>query len=92
MEPQNVINVIVAILCAVFAITFIVFMVHVIKRLRYLQSENRTIEGELFVTDDGEIYSEFGIEMDDLKQRDTLLLKVHHVKSKEESTNVQQYS
>lgn len=65
----------------VIGIPFIVFMIHVIQRLRYLKSENRTIEGELFVTDEGEIYSEFGIDFEEIKTRDTILLKVHHIKS-----------
>lgn len=83
METKDVINLILLIICAVVALTMIVLAIHVIKRLRYLKSENRTIEGELFVTDDGEMYSEFGIDLEDVKQRDTLLLKVHHIKSKE---------
>lgn len=83
METKDVINLILFIICAAVAITMIVLAIHVIKRLRYLKSENRTIEGELFVTDDGEMYSEFGIDLEDIKQRDTLLLKVHHIKSKE---------
>lgn len=87
MEPKEVMNLVLLVICAAVAITMIVLAIHVIKRLRYLQSENRTIEGELFVTDDGEMYSEFGIDYDEIKQRDTLLLKVHHIKSKEEQTN-----
>lgn len=87
METKDVINLILLIICAVVALTMIVLAIHVIKRLRYLKSENRTIEGELFVTDDGEMYSEFGIDLDDIKQRDTLLLKVHHIKSKEANSH-----
>lgn len=87
MEPKEVMNLILLVICAAVAITMIVLAIHIIKRLRYLQSENRTIEGELFVTDDGEMYSEFGIGLDEINQRDTLLLKVHHIKSKEESPN-----
>ena len=67
----------------VIGVPFTVFVFHVVQRLRDLHNENRTIEGELFVTDDGELYSEFGIDYDDIKQRDTVLLKVHHIKSKE---------
>ena len=84
MELKEVTNLILLVVCVAVAIMMIVLAVHVIKRLRYLQSENRTIEGELFVTDDGELYSEFGIDYDEIKQRDTILLKVHHIKSKEE--------
>lgn len=84
MELKEVTNLILLVVCVAVAIMMIVLAVHVIKRLRYLQSENRTIEGELFVTDDGEMYSEFGIDYDEIKQRDTILLKVHHIKSKEE--------
>lgn len=84
MELKEVTNLILLVVCVAVAIMMIVLAVYVIKRLRYLQSENRTIEGELFVTDDGELYSEFGIDYDEIKQRDTILLKVHHIKSKEE--------
>lgn len=84
MELKEVTNLILLVVCVAVAIMMIVLAVHVIKRLRYLQSENRTIEGELFVTDDGEMYSEFGIDLDEIKQRDTILLKVHRIKSKEE--------
>ena len=87
METKEILNLILLIICAVVALTMIVLAIHVIKRLRYLKSENRTIEGELFVTDDGEMYSEFGIDLDDIKQRDTILLKVHHIKSKGELGN-----
>lgn len=74
-------TIIVLITCMIVGIPFIIFMIHVIQRLRYLKSENRTIEGELYVTDEGEIYSEFGIDFDEIKTRDTILLKVHHIKS-----------
>lgn len=67
----------------IIGVPFTVFVFHTVRRLRDLRNENRTIEGELFVTDDGELYSEFGIDYDDIKQRDTILLKVHHIKSKE---------
>lgn len=67
----------------IIGVPFTVFVFHTVRRLRDLRNENRTIEGELFVTDDGEMYSEFGIDLEDIKQRDTLLLKVHHIKSKE---------
>lgn len=71
----------------VIGVPFTVFVFHTVQRLRDLHNENRTIEGELFVTDDGEMYSEFGIDLDDIKQRDTILLKVHHIKSKEANSH-----
>lgn len=71
----------------VIGVPFTVFVFHTVRRLRDLHNENRTIEGELFVTDDGELYSEFGIDYDAIKQRDTILLKVHHIKSKEGKTD-----
>lgn len=71
----------------IIGVPFTVFVFHTVRRLRDLRNENRTIEGELFVTDDGEMYSEFGIDYDDIKTRDTLLLKVHHIESKGDSTD-----
>lgn len=62
----------------------------VCRRLRELHNTHNVIEGELFVSDSGEIYSQFGIQLDEIVKRDYILLQVHHVNNKkEEKENVQ---
>jgi hypothetical protein len=65
-----------------FALTFVV-AVYVVKRLRYLNKRKEEAIGTLFVSDDGEIFSEFEVPVDNLAQRDYIYLKVHHVKKGE---------
>lgn len=65
-----------------FALTLVV-AVYVVKRLRYLSKRKEEAIGTLFVSDDGEIFSEFEVPVDNLAQRDYIYLKVHHVKKGE---------
>lgn len=65
-----------------FALTLVVAM-HVVKRLRYLSKRKEEAIGTLFVSDDGDIFSEFEVPVDNLAQRDYIYLKVHHVKKGE---------
>lgn len=46
------------------------------------------IEGELFVSETGEMFSEFGIPVDEILNRDYILLKVNQINTtKEEISN-----
>ena len=65
-----------------FALTLVV-AVYVVKRLRYLSKRKEEVIGTLFVSDDGDIFSEFEVPVDNLAQRDYIYLKVHHVKKGE---------
>lgn len=65
-----------------FALTLVV-AVYVVKRLRYLSKRKEEAIGTLFVSDDGDIFSEFEVPVDNLAQRDYIYLKVHHVKKGE---------
>jgi hypothetical protein len=61
----------------------LVVAVHVVRRLRYLSKRKEEAIGTLFVSDDGDIFSEFEVPVDNLAQRDYIYLKVHHVKKGE---------
>ena len=74
------------ILCSLMLAVVLVVAVHVVKRLRYLSKRKEEAIGTLFVSDDGDIFSEFEVPVDNIAQRDYIYLKVHHVKKKEERT------
>ena len=71
------------IFCGLMLILTLVVAVHVVRRLRYLSKRKEESIGTLFVSDDGDIFSEFEVPVDNLAQRDYIYLKVHHVKKGE---------
>lgn len=70
------------VLMLLIGIPLIVLTFFVCRRLHEMHTTHNTIEGELFVSDSGEIFSEFGIPVSELCEREYILLKVHHVKPK----------
>jgi hypothetical protein len=68
-------------------IPFLVTCFHIIRRLRELHKEHNKYEGELFVSDGGEIFSEFHIPIGELTSKDYILLKVTKVEPKGGNTN-----
>lgn len=70
------------ILIVLIGIPLIVLTFFVCRRLHEMHTTHNTIEGELFVSDDGGIFSEFGIPVSELCEREYVLLKVHHIKPK----------
>lgn len=70
------------ILIVLIGIPLIVLTFFVCRRLHEMHTTHNTIEGELFVSDDGGIFSEFGISVSELCEREYVLLKVHHIKPK----------
>lgn len=70
------------ILIVLIGIPLIVLTFFVCRRLHEMHTTHNTIEGELFVSDDGGIFSEFGIPVSELCERKYVLLKVHHIKPK----------
>lgn len=62
-------------------ISFIIFSFCVIRRLHELHKSRQKIEGELHVSNSGDIFSEFGIPIEEILKRDTILLKVVPIKS-----------
>lgn len=70
------------IFCSIILVIVAVVSFHVVRRLRQLSKRKEEAIGTLFVSDDGEIFSEFEVPVDNLAQRDYVYLKVHHVKNK----------
>ena len=80
--------IVILITCIVVGIPIIIFCISVIRRLRYLRKMDLKIEGELFVSETGEMFSEFGIPVDEILNRDYILLKVNRINTtKEEISN-----
>ena len=82
MEPIDNTIILIALILTI-GIPLIVLTFFVCRRLHEMHNTHNTIEGELFVSDDGQIFSEFGIPIDEICKREYLLLKVHHVKPKQ---------
>ena len=74
--------ILILVLVLVIGIPLVVLTFFVCRRLHEMHTTHNTIEGELFVSDDGEIFSEFGIPVSELCEREYILLKVHHIKPK----------
>lgn len=79
---SNTTFVLLIVLVLVIGIPLIVLTFFVCRRLHEMHTTHNTIEGELFVSDDGGIFSEFGIPVTELCKREYILLKVHHIKPK----------
>lgn len=79
MEPWHII-----VICILFVIGVTVFTTcfFVVRRLHELHTQHNKIDGELFVSDSGDMYSEFGIPVDELISKDYILMKVNHVATK----------
>lgn len=71
------------IFCSLMLLLTSVTALHVVRRLRFLSKRKEEAIGTLFVSDDGDIFSEFEVPVDNLAQRDYIYLKVHHVKKGE---------
>ena len=58
---------------------FIVLTYFIVRRLRQL-SIFRSLQGEIFINDEKEAYSQFYIPIDELSEKEYILLKVNRVK------------
>lgn len=67
-------------------IPFSIFTFHTVKRLREI-SFNRMVKGDIFISDSGDIYSEFDIPATEIMKLDYILLKVTPIHMKEEKGN-----
>lgn len=76
LEPWHVI-----VICILFVIGVTVFTTcfFVVRRLHELHTQHNEIDGELFVSDSGEMYSEFVVPVDELISKNYILMKVNHV-------------
>lgn len=73
-------------LIVLIVIPLITLTFFICRRLKELHNSNKIIEGQLFISDTGNIYSEFDIPISDMIKRDTILLKVNYVKVKKEDS------
>ena len=71
----------------VLGVPFLITCFHVTQRLRDLKREKKGFEGELFVSETGEIFSEFYIPIDSITSKNYILLKVTKVEPKGGNTN-----
>lgn len=58
-----------------------------IRRMTELHKDRKTCEGELLVFDSGEVFSEFHIPIEEMTEKDYILLKVTKVKPKIKEDN-----
>lgn len=79
LEPWRII-----VICILFVVGITVFTTcfFIVRRLHELHAQHNKIDGELFISDSGEMYSEFGIPVEELVAKDYILMKVNHVTMK----------
>lgn len=51
----------------------------IIRRLHELHTSHNKIDGELFISDTGDMYAEYGIPIPEILERSYILLKVNHI-------------
>lgn len=56
----------------------------VIRRLKELRAMHKSAEGDLYISDRGEMYAEYSIPIPEIVERDYILLNVHHITLKED--------
>lgn len=87
MVEFDVTYLIVIIFGIVLGIPILVTCFHVTQRLRDLKREKKGYEGELFVSDAGDMFTEFFIPIDSITNKNYILLKVTKVEPKGGNTN-----
>ena len=65
-------------------VPFLTLSFFVIRRLHELHTQHNKIDGELFISDSGECFAEYGIPIPEIINRNYILLKVHHIGGKED--------
>lgn len=76
LEPWHIV-----VICILFVVGITVFTTcfFVVRRLHELHAQHNKIDGELFISDSGEMYSEFVVPVDELISKNYILMKVNHV-------------
>lgn len=76
LEPWNIV-----VICILFVVGIAVFITcfFIVRRLHELHTQHNKIDGELFISDSGEMYSEFAVPVDELISKNYILMKVNHV-------------
>lgn len=69
-------------------VPFSLFSFHTIKRLKEIKSQN-TVKGDIFITNEGDMYCEFDIPATDIMKENYILLKVNPITVKEGSKDEQ---
>jgi hypothetical protein len=64
-------------------VPFLTLSFFVVRRLHELHTQHNKIDGELFISDSGECFAEYGIPIPEIINRNYILLKVHHIGGKE---------
>lgn len=76
LEPYMIVVIAVLFVIGVAVITTSFFIV---RRLHELHKVHNKIEGELFISEDGEMFAQYGIPIEEILERDYILLKVNRV-------------
>jgi hypothetical protein len=76
LEPWHII-----VICILFVVGITVFTTcfFIVRRLHELHTQHNKVDGELFISDSGEMYSEFVVPVDELISKNYILMKVNHV-------------
>lgn len=69
-------------------IPFSLFTFHTVRRLKEIKTQ-RTVKGDLFISNAGDIYCEFDIPATDIMKESYILLKVNPITIKEGSKDEQ---
>jgi hypothetical protein len=75
--------VIALVLSCLIGVPFLTLTFFVSRRLHELHTQHNKIDGELFISDSGECFAEYGIPIPEIINRNYILLKVHHIGGKE---------
>jgi hypothetical protein len=79
-DPIVVAMIVLAVVIGVPVLTVSFF---VVRRLHELHESHNKIDGELYISDDGDMYAEYGIPIPEILERNYILLKVNHIGGKE---------
>lgn len=82
LEPWHIIVICILFVVGITVFTTCFFVVRRLHELHALHAQHNKIDGELFISDSGEIYSEFVVPVDELISKDYILMKVNHVAMK----------
>ena len=75
-SPGFIVAMVIVILIGVPVLTTSFF---VVRRLHELHTAHNKIDGELFISDTGDMYAEYGIPIPEILERNYILLKVNHI-------------
>ena len=80
-------DLLIIIFSVILGIPILITCFTMIRRMHELHMTRQKVEGELFVSNTGEIFSEFHISIPELADRDYILVKVTKINTKESEVN-----